>query len=67
LAIIKKIPRGYNLVFNLYAIEGYSHSEIAKMLNISESSSRSQLCKARSYIKNILKQYDIVIDEKKNK
>jgi RNA polymerase sigma factor (sigma-70 family) len=67
LTIIKKIPPGYNLVFNLYAIEGYSHPEIAQMLHISESSSRSQLCKARGYIKNILKQYDIVIDEKKNK
>jgi RNA polymerase sigma-70 factor (ECF subfamily) len=65
LNIIKKIPPGYNLVFNLYAIEGYTHPEIAKMLGISESSSRSQLCKARSFIKNILKQYDFAIDEKK--
>jgi RNA polymerase sigma factor (sigma-70 family) len=66
LTIIKKIPPGYNMVFNLYAIEGYSHPEIAQMLHISESASRSQLCKARNFIKNILRQYDFVIDEKKN-
>jgi len=66
LEIIKKIPTGYRVVFNLYAVEGYSHSEIAEMLNISESSSRSQLCKARNYIINILKQYDLVIHEKKS-
>jgi RNA polymerase sigma factor (sigma-70 family) len=66
LAIIKKIPPGYNIVFNLHAIEGYSHPEIAEMLQISESSSRSQLSKARTFIKNILRQYNFVIDEKKN-
>jgi RNA polymerase sigma factor (sigma-70 family) len=66
LEIIRKIPTGYNIVFNLYAIEGYDHSEIAEMLHISESSSRSQLCKARNFIKNILKQYNFFINDKKN-
>jgi RNA polymerase sigma-70 factor (ECF subfamily) len=65
LDIIQKIPPGYSVVFNLYAIEGYSHQEIAAMLNISESSSRSQLCKARNYIRNMLLQYDLVINERK--
>src|SRR5690606_11210871 len=41
--IMSSIPYGYFMVLNLYAIEGYSHAEIAEMLNISESTSRSQL------------------------
>ena len=44
---INQLPDGYRIVFNMYAIEGYSHKEIAEHLNISESSSRSQLARAR--------------------
>ncbi|GAB5416093.1 MAG: RNA polymerase sigma factor [Crocinitomicaceae bacterium] len=44
---INQLPDGYRIVFNMYAIEGYSHKEIAEHLNISESSSRSQLSRAR--------------------
>lgn len=47
LNVIAKLPDGYRLVFNLYAIEGYSHHEIADLLEIEESTSRSQLLKAR--------------------
>lgn len=47
LNIIQKLPEGYRMVFNLYIIEGYSHQEIAKMLNISENTSKSQLSRAR--------------------
>ena len=47
LNLIARLPDGYRLVFNLYAIEGYSHQEIALMLNIEESTSRTQLLKAR--------------------
>jgi RNA polymerase sigma-70 factor (ECF subfamily) len=66
LEIIKKMPHGYRMVFNLYAIEGYTHYEIAAMMQITESTSRSQLCKARSFIKNILRQYEFVLNEKRN-
>ncbi|REH47498.1 RNA polymerase sigma-70 factor (ECF subfamily) [Tenacibaculum gallaicum] len=45
--LIDELPEGYKLVFNLYAIEGYKHSEIAEKLQISESTSKSQLFKAR--------------------
>ena len=41
-ACIARLPNGYRTVFNLYAIEGYSHSEIAEMLHISEVTSRTQ-------------------------
>ncbi|WP_299134431.1 sigma-70 family RNA polymerase sigma factor [uncultured Tenacibaculum sp.] len=48
--LIDKLPNGYKVVFNLYAIEGYKHSEIAKKLKISESTSKSQLFKARKWL-----------------
>lgn len=51
LEIIKELPSQYKLVFNLYAIEGYSHKEIAEMLNISEGTSKSNLSRARDILK----------------
>lgn len=45
--LVTDLPDGYRIVFNLYAIEGYSHKEIADLLEIGESTSRSQLVKAR--------------------
>ncbi len=48
--IISTLPDGYRMVFNLYAIEGYNHREIAHILNIEESTSRSQLYKARKLL-----------------
>ncbi|MEL6656855.1 MAG: RNA polymerase sigma factor [Bacteroidota bacterium] len=50
LRMIARLPEGYRVVFNLYAIEGYSHKEIAELLNIKESTSRSQLVKARKML-----------------
>ena len=44
---VSELPTGYRTIFNLYAIEGYSHQEIAKMLDIKENSSQSQLARAR--------------------
>jgi RNA polymerase sigma-70 factor (ECF subfamily) len=51
---INQLPSGYKTILNLYAIEGYTHSEIASMLNINEGTSRSQLNKARNMIRNKL-------------
>jgi RNA polymerase sigma factor (sigma-70 family) len=50
LMMIQKLPDGYRVIFNLYVIEGYSHAEIAGALGISESTSRSQLLKARNFL-----------------
>lgn len=47
LRVINQLPDGYRTVFNLYAIEGYNHAEIADMLGISEGTSKSQLSRAR--------------------
>lgn len=48
---IKKMPPGYRVVFNMFAIEGYSHQEIAKKLGVKESTSKSQYLRARAYLK----------------
>jgi len=58
--LIDTLPEGYRAVFVLFAIEGYSHTEIASMLNISEGTSRSQLFKARKMLKEKLKQQNII-------
>lgn len=51
LEMVKSLPVGYRTVFNLYAIEGYSHQEIADLLGISVSTSKSQLNRARNVLK----------------
>ena len=50
LELIKSLPPQYKLVFNLFAIEGYSHKEIAEMLHISEGTSKSNLSRARDVL-----------------
>lgn len=47
LALVQALPEGYRLVFNLFAVEGYEHAEIAELLGCAEGTSRSQLAKAR--------------------
>ncbi len=54
LKYLQRLPPGYRAVFNLYAIDGYSHEEIADQLGISIGTSKSQLFKAREYLKKIL-------------
>lgn len=56
LAIIRTLPPGYRMVFNMYAIEGYSHKEIAEALHISEGASKSQLSRARSWLQEKIKE-----------
>jgi len=51
---IKSLPEGYRTVFNLYAIEGYSHKEIGEMLGVAEASSRSQFSRAKTILQNKL-------------
>ena len=51
---IRILPIGYRTVLNLYAIEGYSHKEISVMLDIEESTSRSQYTRARQMLEDIL-------------
>jgi RNA polymerase sigma factor (sigma-70 family) len=51
MALIQKLSPGYRMVFNLYAIEGYSHKEIGEIMGISEGASKSQLSRARAILK----------------
>lgn len=57
---IRLLPIGYRTVLNLYAIEGYSHREIATMLDIEESTSRSQYTRAKAMLENILVKKNIL-------
>ncbi len=52
MALVQQLPDGYRMVFNLFAIEGYEHAEIAEMLGCSEGTSRSQLSKARRMLQH---------------
>ena len=54
LKIIQTLPLGFKTVFNLYAIEGYSHKEIGDMLNISESTSKSQYSRAKAHLQKMI-------------
>jgi RNA polymerase sigma-70 factor (ECF subfamily) len=56
--LVQSLPDGYRTVFNLFAIEGYSHQEIAKQLNISESTSKTQYLRARAYLKDRLEKIE---------
>ena len=57
--IVQGLPDGFRIVFNMYAIEGYSHKEIANELGISESTSKSQYSRARASLREQLKKYNI--------
>ncbi|WP_420151328.1 RNA polymerase sigma factor [Spirosoma sp.] len=58
LRLVNQLPDGYRTVFNLYAIEGYAHAEIAEMLGISEGTSKSQLSRARLLLQTNLKKLE---------
>jgi len=66
LRMISELPTGYRTVFNLYAIDGYSHKEIAEQLNISESTSKSQLSRARIHLQEVLSRHEQVQTAKRN-
>ena len=57
--LIVQLPVGYRTVFNLYAIEGMTHVEIAELLNISDGTSRSQYSKAKSLLQKMLFKNDV--------
>lgn len=63
--LIDKLPDGYKMVFNLFAIEGYKHVEIAEKLEISVSTSKSQLFKARKLLQQNYCKMNTTINERK--
>lgn len=56
LKLIASLPHGYRVVFNMYAIEGYSHAEIGAALGVSEVTSRSQFLRARKHLQHLIEQ-----------
>lgn len=54
LEMVQRLPDGYRMVFNLYAIEGFSHEEIAQKLDISTGTSKSQLSRARKSLQRMI-------------
>ncbi len=58
LKLVQKLPAGYRTVFNLFAIEGFTHQEIAAQLQISENTSKTQLFKARATLQKMIKEID---------
>lgn len=58
--LVMELPTGFRTVFNMYAVEGYSHKEIGEILGISESTSRTQLSRARTMLQNKIKEIENV-------
>ena len=58
--LVMQLPAGFRTVFNLSVIEGYSHKEIGDLLGISESTSRTQLSRARTWLQNKIKELENV-------
>jgi RNA polymerase sigma factor (sigma-70 family) len=52
--LVRAMPDGYRIVFNMFAIEGYSHAEIAETLGVTENTSKSQYSRARAYLRERL-------------
>lgn len=65
LTIIQELPERYRLVFNLYVLDGYSHKEIAEMLDIAEGTSKSNLSRARENLTKRIEEYKRTSDLKR--
>ena len=64
LQLIQQLPEGYRMVFNMFAIEGYGHKEIAEILGIAESTSKSQYRKAKIWLQKAIENLDKRVIEK---
>jgi RNA polymerase sigma-70 factor (ECF subfamily) len=62
-ALIQHMPEGYRAIFNLYAIEGYSHKEIAEKLNIAVGTSKSQYSRAKQHMQGLLAKHYQILNE----
>ena len=66
LRLVAELPTGYRMVFNLYAIDGFSHKEIAEQIGITESTSKSQLSRARMHLQAKLQKMEVSMHPKLN-
>lgn len=67
LKLVQTLPSGFRVVFNLYAIEGFTHKEISEKLGISIGTSKSQLSRARSALQQMIRTQDVDVYEQYNK
>ena len=65
-SFVSRLPAGYRTVFNLYAIEGFSHREIAEKLGINENTSKSQLSRARNMLQRFIKMSETELKKQKD-
>lgn len=63
ITLLQQLPEGYRMAINLYFIDGYSHKEIAEMMGSSVSTSKSQLYKAKNYLRHLLSTGKKIINE----
>ena len=61
LKLVQQLSPGYRTVFNLYVVEGFSHKEIATMLDISEGTSKSQLSRAKVILQDMIRQHTGIV------
>ena len=64
LKLVNELPSGYRTIFNLFAIEGYSHKEISELLGINENTSKSQLSRARMQLQKKLLESEKILEQK---
>lgn len=57
---VMRLPDGYRVVFSLYLLEGYDHKEIAKILNITEATSKSQFSRAKKKLRELLESQELI-------
>jgi RNA polymerase sigma-70 factor (ECF subfamily) len=62
-ALVQQMPEGYRMVFNLYAVEGYTHREISELLGIAEGTSKSQYSRAKQYMQAALAKHYQILNE----
>jgi RNA polymerase sigma-70 factor (ECF subfamily) len=62
--MIRQLPAGYQTIFNLVAVEGYDHAEVAELLNMNINTVRSQYSRARALLIIILKEYNNMTERK---
>jgi RNA polymerase sigma-70 factor (ECF subfamily) len=63
LKVVATLPPGYRIVFNMFALDGYSHKEIAEQLGISENTSKSQLSRARAFLQRALVENEKTVEK----
>ncbi|MFN7312996.1 MAG: RNA polymerase sigma factor [Bacteroidota bacterium] len=63
IALVQQLPEGYRMIFNLYAVEGYTHKEISDMLGIAVGTSKSQYARARMVMQQLLAKHFQILNE----